>query len=79
MLETLTMEDGGKVALPDDVQARYGFEPQTQVRLIETQRGVLLIPLTAQPMDQALRAELAEWQALGTESLSLFPFDEESA
>lgn len=79
MLETLTVEDGGKVTLPDAVQARYGFEPQTPVRLIETQRGVLLIPLTAEPMDETLQAELAEWQALGAESLALFPFEEKPA
>lgn len=77
MLETLTVEEGGRVQLPDAVQTRYGFEPQTAVRLIETQRGVLLIPLTAEPMDETLRAELAEWQALGAESLASFPFVEE--
>ena len=75
MHETLTVEDGGKDTLPDAVQARYGFEARTPVRLIETQRGVLLIPLTAEPMDEALQAELAEWQALGAESLALFPYD----
>jgi bifunctional DNA-binding transcriptional regulator/antitoxin component of YhaV-PrlF toxin-antitoxin module len=73
MLETLTVEDGGKVTLPDSVQTRYGFEPDTPVRLIETQSGVLLIPLTDEPMSEALKAELEEWQALGAESLEMFP------
>jgi len=77
MLETLTVEDGGKVTLPDSVQTRYGFEPDTPVRLIETQSGVLLIPLTDEPMGEALKAELEEWQALGAESVEMFPFEDE--
>lgn len=64
MLETLTIEDDGKVALPDAVQTRYGFKPNTSVRLIETKNGVLLVPLTDAPMSAALQAELEEWQAL---------------
>ena len=77
MPETLTVEEGGRVTLPDAVQTRYGFAPQTPVRLIETQRGVLLIPLTTAPMDETLQGELAEWQALGAESLALFPYEDE--
>lgn len=65
MLETLTIEDDGKVTLPDAVQIRYGFKPNTAVRLIETKSGVLLVPLTDAPMSAALQAELEEWQALG--------------
>ena len=69
MLETLTIEGGGRVTLPDAVLTRYGFAPDTPVRLIETQNGVLLIPLTNEPMNEALQLELAAWQALGAESL----------
>ena len=60
MLETLTIEDDGKVALPDAVQTRYGFKPNTSVRLIETKSGVLLVPLT----DTPISSELEELQAL---------------
>jgi bifunctional DNA-binding transcriptional regulator/antitoxin component of YhaV-PrlF toxin-antitoxin module len=74
MLETLTVEDEGRVALPESVQTRYGFKPQTAVRLIETCSGVLLAPLTDAPMSAELQAELEEWQALGAESLTSFPF-----
>ena len=74
MLETLTIEDDGKVAILDEVWARYGFEHRTPVRIIETQSGILLIPLTNAPMADALKAELEEWQALGAESLEMFSF-----
>lgn len=77
MLETLTVEEGGKVALPDEVQIRYGFAPNTTVRIIETQSGVLLIPLIDEPMSAALKAEIEEWQALGAENLEMFPFEDE--
>ena len=76
MLETITMEENGKLTLPSAAQARYGFTPNVAVRIIETQSGVLLVPLTDEPMSEALQTELAEWQALGAESLSAFPFEE---
>ncbi|HKC85420.1 MAG TPA: hypothetical protein VKG02_05565 [Blastocatellia bacterium] len=76
MLETLTVEEGGKVALPDEVQIRYGFAPNVPVRIIETQSGVLLIPLTDEPMSAALEAEIKEWQSLGEESIEMFPFED---
>jgi AbrB family looped-hinge helix DNA binding protein len=77
MPEILTVEAEGKVTLPADVRDRYGFEESTPVRVIETQGGVLLIPLTAAPMAEDLRAELDEWQALGVESLTMFPYEED--
>ena len=76
MLETLTIEEGGKVTIPDEVRARYGFEPDTPVRIIETSSGILLVPLAAAPMNEALKAELSEWQALGAGSLEMFPYEE---
>lgn len=76
MLETLTVEEGGKVALPDEVQIRYGFTPNTSVRIIETQSGVLLVPLTDEPMSETLKAEIEEWQSLGAESIEVFPFED---
>jgi bifunctional DNA-binding transcriptional regulator/antitoxin component of YhaV-PrlF toxin-antitoxin module len=75
MLKTLTVEEDGKVALPNEVLIRYGFAPNTPVRIIETQSGVLLIPLTDEPMSAALKAEIEEWQALGAESLERFQSD----
>jgi hypothetical protein len=43
--------------------------------MIETRSGILLIPLTKEPMSSALSAEIAEWQTLGAEGLELFPYE----
>jgi bifunctional DNA-binding transcriptional regulator/antitoxin component of YhaV-PrlF toxin-antitoxin module len=77
MLEPLLIEAGGKVTIPEALRSRYGFEPNTPVRMIETQSGILLIPLTDAPMSDALKAELAEWQSLGADALEMFPFEEQ--
>jgi bifunctional DNA-binding transcriptional regulator/antitoxin component of YhaV-PrlF toxin-antitoxin module len=71
--EILTVGPGGEIALPDKVRERYGMAPASPVRLIETQGGVLLIPLSDAPMS----AELAQWQALSAETWEMFPFEEE--
>jgi len=36
-----------------------------------------LIPLTDEPMSEALKAEIEEWQTLGAESMEMFPFEDE--
>jgi len=36
----------------------------------------LLIPLTDAPMNDALLAELEEWQAFGIESFETFPYED---
>ena len=76
MLEPLLIEAGGKVTIPEALRRRYGFAPNTPIRVIETQSGILLVPLTDAPMSDGLKAELAEWQSLGADALALFPFEE---
>jgi bifunctional DNA-binding transcriptional regulator/antitoxin component of YhaV-PrlF toxin-antitoxin module len=76
MLEPLVIEAGGKVTLPEALRHRYGFEPNTPIRVIEMQSGILLVPLTDAPMSEGLKAELADWQALGADALERFPFEE---
>ena len=49
--EILTIEENGKLTLPNDIVERYQFKKETQFRIIETQKGVLLIPLTDKPMN----------------------------
>jgi hypothetical protein len=71
----LTIEDG-KIALPNDVLSKYGLADHTPVRIIETHTGILIVPLTDEPMNKALAAELEQWQALGAESRSMFPYNE---
>jgi bifunctional DNA-binding transcriptional regulator/antitoxin component of YhaV-PrlF toxin-antitoxin module len=74
--DNVTIEHDGKITLPDDVRDRYGLAEDTPVRVIETRTGILLVPLTQEPMSEALAAELQDWQSLGTNSFEMFPYDE---
>ena len=65
--EILTVAENGDLTLPADVIERYHIEKEMQFRVIETQKGVLLIPLTDEPMNGELQAEIEDWQALGAE------------
>ena len=76
VVEKLVIEGGGRITLPSEVLDRYGLTDETAVRIIETQKGILLIPLTDEPMSEALADELREWQAVGGESWGMFPFEE---
>ena len=75
MIESVTLEDGGKITLPDVLRDRYGLSKDVRIRIIETRNGILLVPLTDEPMSEALVAELRDWQALGTSALGMFPYD----
>jgi bifunctional DNA-binding transcriptional regulator/antitoxin component of YhaV-PrlF toxin-antitoxin module len=74
MSQNLTIENG-RITLPKDVVGRYRLEDDTPLRLIETRSGILLIPLTKEPMSSALNAEIADWQTLGAESSGRFPYE----
>ena len=76
MSSSLHVEEGGKISLPEDVRERYGLAPDTPLRIIETRNGILLVPLTDEPMSEELRGELEEWQALGAASLEMFPYED---
>lgn len=76
-MSSLTVKPNLEVNLPADVCNRYGIAPQTSLRIIETRTGILLIPLTSDPMDPELAAELQQWQQLGAASLEDFPYEEE--
>jgi bifunctional DNA-binding transcriptional regulator/antitoxin component of YhaV-PrlF toxin-antitoxin module len=77
--ENLIIEDGGKITLPETVRNRYGLAQDTPLRIIETRNGILLIPLTDEPMSESLRAELEEWQSIGAGGLEMFPYEDEQA
>jgi bifunctional DNA-binding transcriptional regulator/antitoxin component of YhaV-PrlF toxin-antitoxin module len=66
----------GEIALPNAVRERYGLTPETPLRLIETRSGILLVPLTDEPMNPELELELAEWQALSVQTWDSFPYEE---
>ena len=70
--EVLTIEETGKLTLPNDIVERYQFKRETQFRIIETQKGVLLIPITSEPVNDELKNELEEWQAIGADGCEMF-------
>ena len=75
MIESVIVEDGGKITLPDVLRDRYGLAADARIRIIETRNGILLVPLTDEPMSEALAEELRDWQSLGTDALGMFPYD----
>jgi bifunctional DNA-binding transcriptional regulator/antitoxin component of YhaV-PrlF toxin-antitoxin module len=72
-VEILTVGPAGEIELPDRVRQRYGIAPATPIRMIETRGGILLIPLSDEPMSAELAEELAQWQALAADSWEMFP------
>ncbi|MDT5271810.1 MAG: hypothetical protein QOH49_3996 [Acidobacteriota bacterium] len=74
--ENLIVEGGGKITLPETVREHYGLAEDTPLRIIETRSGILLVPITSEPMTEELRSELEDWQSLAAESLALFPYED---
>ena len=70
----VTVREGGHIALPDGVRARYGLTPGTLIRLVETRDGLLLVPLTDETMSEELARELKEWQAASLHCWNRFPY-----
>jgi len=75
-MNNLTVGRGGEIVIPDPVRNRYGLAPDTPVRIIETRGGILLVPLTNEPMSVELEQELKEWQSLSLETWSMFPYED---
>jgi len=76
-MTTMIVGRSGEVTLPGDVRGRYGMSPDTTVRLVETRAGLLLVPITDEPISEALALELSQWQELGRQSLEMFPYEEQ--
>lgn len=74
--DVLTVKESGDLTLPADIIERYQIEKEMQFRIIETQKGVLLIPLTDEPMGEELKSEIEEWQALGADTWDRFEYEE---
>lgn len=74
--EKLIVEDGGRITLPESVREHYGLAEDSPLRIIETRGGILLVPLTSEPMTEELRSELEDWQSHAAESLELFPYED---
>jgi hypothetical protein len=43
--------------------------------MVETDSGILLVPLTAEPMSPELQQESEEWQSLSLETWGTFPYE----
>ena len=78
-MTSLTMGNDGAFTLPTANQERCGMLPETPVKLTETGRGVLTVPLTSAPMSEELAQELQGWQALGQETWAQFPYEDEES
>lgn len=72
----LTMTSDRTISLPPDVCAKHGFTTGTPIRIIETRNGILLIPLTKEPMSEDLARELADWQALSGSTWQMFRYED---
>jgi len=79
IMTSLTVRHGGEIALPADLRTRYGIMPDTRVRMIETKTGILLVPLTGEPMNEELAQELAEWQSLSAQTWDTYPYEDDDA
>lgn len=75
-MSNVTLTSDGKVALPQDVRDKHGFKEGTPIRIIETRTGLLLVPLTGEPMSEELKHEIAAWQSLSLSSWDLFQYSE---
>jgi bifunctional DNA-binding transcriptional regulator/antitoxin component of YhaV-PrlF toxin-antitoxin module len=75
-MENLTVGHAGEITLPDDVRHRYRLTPDTPIRIVETRGGILLVPLTDEPMSPELEQELQEWQSLSVATWSMFPYED---
>ncbi|HLL77828.1 MAG TPA: AbrB/MazE/SpoVT family DNA-binding domain-containing protein [Pyrinomonadaceae bacterium] len=76
MSGNLFVEEGGKISLPEELREQYGLSPDTPIRVIETRGGILLVPVTSEPVSEELARELDEWQSLGAESLGAFAYED---
>ena len=78
-MQSVTIDEGGRITLPEEALSKSGLAKRVPLRVIATRSGILLVPLTEEPMSKALAEELESWQSIGAESLDAFRFDEESA
>lgn len=74
--EILIIEETGKLSLPENIIEKYRFKVENRFRIIETQKGILLVPLTDEPMSKELTAELEQWQEIGADGWEMFGFEE---
>jgi bifunctional DNA-binding transcriptional regulator/antitoxin component of YhaV-PrlF toxin-antitoxin module len=67
----------GEIVLPENLRSRHGISGGTPIRIVETRTGILLVPLTKEPMSAALAQELEEWQAVAESSWQGFEYQDD--
>ena len=75
-MSTATIDPAGSVVLSAELRQRYHLHPSTAIRVVETRHGLLLVPLTGEPVPPDLERELDEWQSLDAAGWDAFPFEE---
>ena len=75
-MSTTTIDESGLLLIPHDLGQRRGLLPNTNVRIVETSCGMLVVPLDGEPMPRELTEELAAWQSVGTAAWDQFPYEE---
>lgn len=75
-MTSLIVNESGEIAIPQETRERYHLTPHTPGRVIEMRSGILLVPLTEEPMSSIpeLERELADWQALSADSWAMYPY-----
>ena len=61
-MNTAKMEHSGVLIIPRDLCDKYGLREHTVIELVETERGILLVPPTLDALEPKLRIELEAWQ-----------------
>ena len=75
-MSTTTIDEAGLLQIPSELGQRQGLLPNTKVRFVETNCGVLVIPLDDEPMSSELVEELAAWQSVGATAWGRFPYED---
>lgn len=74
-MTTLLVGKQGEISLPKVIRERHQIVPDKPVRIVETREGILLFPLTDEPISPELASELEDWQAVSTHAVNSFPYE----
>jgi hypothetical protein len=74
--DVLTVNHAGELTVPAAMVERFHIDKDMRFRVIGTDKEVLLIPLTSEPMSVELKAEIEEWQAAGADGWGRFGLEE---
>jgi bifunctional DNA-binding transcriptional regulator/antitoxin component of YhaV-PrlF toxin-antitoxin module len=80
-MATTTLDKSGNLSLPEAVRKRMKWDGDTELRIVETSLGVLLVPQRHGDFTPEERAEFEQWQSAYADSWAIFPYetDDEAA